>query len=357
MQDGHSSCYFLSVNWKPIARLIPTYQPSQKTTMKTFLLSVTSSLALLVTSGFAHAQSAYPSEKPVTMLVPFAAGGGTDILARLLADKLGEELKQSFVVQNKPGANGLIAIRSMEQSKADGYTLLLGSSSTHMLAPLMSDEKNFINELQKKSTVVSIIADTPLVLAINSKSNIGNLNDMLKLAQNKSLTFGTFGTGTSPHVLGEVLATNTKTMLDHVPYKGSSLAVNDLRGGHIDSVFLTIAAVNTQIDANELRPLAVTGIRRVPTLPSVPTFKELGISGLEDAGWFALFAPAGSPKEVLDMLHESVTKVMAMPVVQSKLVELGLQNTPMSRSEAQQVWIHSTQKTKQMLQQIKLGTK
>lgn len=324
--------------------------------MKKILISLIASFTFLGTLAPGQAQTAFPSEKPVTLLVPFAAGGGTDILARLLAEKLGEEFKQSFVVQNKPGANGLIAIRNMEQSSADGYTLLLGSSSTHMLAPLMSDDKSLINELQKKSTVVSMIADTPLVFAVNAKSPIGSLTDMLKVARDKPLTFGTFGTGTSPHVLGEVLAANTKTRLDHVPYKGSSLAINDLRGGHIDSVFLTIAAVNTQIDANEIRPLAVTGIRRVQTLSSVPTFRELGISGLEDSGWFALFAPAGTPAAVLDRLHASVTKAMATPAIQSKLVELGLQYAPMTRSEAEKVWMTSIQKTSNMLQQLKLGS-
>lgn len=324
--------------------------------MKKILISLIASFTFLGVLPPGQAQTAFPSEKPVTLLVPFAPGGGTDILARLLAEKLGEEFKQSFVVQNKPGANGLIAIRNMEQSSADGYTLLLGSSSTHMLAPLMSDDKSLINELQKKSTVVSMIADTPLVFAVNAKSPIGSLTDMLKVARDKPLTFGTFGTGTSPHVLGEVLAANTKTRLDHVPYKGSSLAINDLRGGHIDSVFLTIAAVNTQIDANEIRPLAVTGIRRVQTLSSVPTFRELGISGLEDSGWFALFAPAGTPAAVLDRLHASVTKAMATPAIQSKLVELGLQYAPMTRSEAEKVWMTSIQKTSNMLQQLKLGS-
>lgn len=327
------------------------------TNMKRLLLTTLASLSWLGAIPTAHAQAAFPSERPITLVVPFAAGGGTDILARLVAEKLGEQLSQSVIVDNKPGANGLIAMGAVERAKADGYTLMFGSSSTHVLAPLMSEDKAFIDEVRKKSTLVSMVADTPLVLAVGTHSDIGNLEQLLSVARQKSLTFGTFGTGSSPHVLGELLAARTNTKLVHVAYKGSAPAITDLRGGHIDSVFLTVAAVSAQVDNKEIRPLAVTGPRRVQTLPDTPTFKEAGVTGLEDSGWFALFAPAGTPAATLEVLHTGVAKVMAMPAIQTQLTELGLQHAPGSRAQAAQAWERSIANIRKLLQQVTISTK
>ena len=324
---------------------------------KRLLLTALASLSWLGAIPAAHAQAGYPSERPVTLVVPFAAGGGTDILARLVAEKLGEQLRQSVIVDNKPGANGLVAMRAVERAAADGYTLTFGSSSTHVLAPLMSEDKALMDQLRKKSTMVSMVAETPLVLAVSAHSEVGNLEQLLRMARQKSLTFGTFGTGSSPHVMGELLAAKTNTKLVHVAYKGSAPAITDLRGGHIDSVFLTVAAVSAQVDNKEIRPLAVTGPRRVQTLPDTPTFKEAGVTGLEDSGWFALFAPAGTPAATLEVLHTGVAKVMALPVIQSQLTELGLQNAPGSRVQAAQAWERSIANTRKLLQQVTISTK
>lgn len=325
--------------------------------MKTLLLAALASLTWWGAMPAAQAQAAFPKERPITLVVPFAAGGGTDILARLVAEKLGEQLGQSVVVDNKPGANGMIAMRAVERAAADGYTLTFGSSSTHVLAPLMSEDKALMDQVRKKSSMVSLVAETPLVLAVGAHSEIGNLEQFLRTARQKSLTFGTFGSGSSPHVMGELLAAKTQSQLVHVAYKGSAPAITDLRGRHIDSVFLTIAAVSAQVDSKEIRPLAVTGPRRVQTLPNTPTFKEAGVAGLEDSGWFALFAPAGTPADVLDTLHNGVAKVMASPAVQTQLVELGLQHAPGTRAQAGEAWERSVTQTRKLLQQVTISTK
>ncbi len=193
------------------------------------------------------------------------------------------------------------------------------------------------------------------MLAVSAKSEAGNLEQLLQVARQKSTTFGTFGAGSSPHVLGEVLAAKTGAKLVHVAYKGSAPAITDLRGAHIDSVFLTVAAISAQVDAKEIRPLAVTGPRRVHTLPDVPTFKEAGVDGLEDSGWFALFAPTGTPVAVLDQLHAGVAKVMALPAVQTQLVELGLQYAPGTRTQGIQAWERSISNTRKLLQNVKIS--
>ncbi|MGJ7530611.1 Bug family tripartite tricarboxylate transporter substrate binding protein [Variovorax sp. GB1P17] len=325
--------------------------------MKRSLVTCIATLATWCVANVAQAQTTWPSERPIGLVVPFAPGGGTDILARLVAQKLGEQMGQTIVVDNKPGANGALALQAVERAKSDGYTLMFGSSSTHVLAPLMSDDKKAMEGVRKKSVMVSIVAETPLVLAVSARSEISTLSQLRQVARTKSLTYGTFGTGSSPHVLGELLAARTGTQLLHVAYKGSSPAITDLRGGHIDSVFLTVAALSAQVESKEIRPLAVTGARRVQSLPDVPTFTEAGITGLGDSGWFAVFAPAGTPVAVLERLHAGVTKVMTLPQVQAKLVELGLQRAPGNREEDAAAWDRSIIQTHKILRQIKITSK
>lgn len=324
--------------------------------MKRLFLAGLTAIAAWCVTATVHAQAGWPSEQPLTLVVPFAPGGGTDILARLVADKLGEHLGQTLVVDNKPGANGAIALRAVERAKADGYTLLFGSSSTHVLAPLMSQDKAAIDDVRRKFVLAGMVASTPLVLAVSAQSGSGSLDQLLQAARGRSVTFGTFGAGSSPHVLGELLAARTGSRLLHVAYKGSSPAITDLRGGHIDSVFLTVAAVSAQIDSREVRPLAVTGPRRVESLPGVPTFTEAGIAGLEDSGWFAIFAPAGTPATVLDRLHAGAAKIMATAQVQSQLLDLGLQRATGSRAQDAAAWDHSIAQTRKILQQVRIST-
>ena len=288
------------------------------------------------------------TERPVTLVVPFSAGGGSDILARLLAEKLRVLLAQSVVVDNKPGANGLIASQFVEKSKPDGYTLVLGSNSTHVIAPLLLPDKEAGEAFRKKYTLISIVAETPLVLAVNEQSTFKDLKEFL-VPGTTELTFGTFGVHSSPHLLGALLAAQSGARLVHVPYRGSAPAVTDLLGGQISSVFLTVAAISSYIGSGHVRALAVTGRERVVTLPNVPTFGESGIAGLENPGWFAIFAPANLPDQIAAYLREKLQEVMSQPDVQAKLRELGLQDARLTTATEAQVWDESIARTRDIL--------
>ena len=325
-------------------------------TMKGLLVAGFVSLAFL---GFIECVQGQPSsavgmnERPVTLVVPFAAGGGSDILARIVADKLRSVIKQTVIVDNRPGANGLIASQFVEKSKPDGYTLMLGSNSTHVIAPLLQPDKEAGETIRKKFALISMISGTPLVLAVSEQSAIKDLKQFLSQSD-KELTFGTFGVHSSPHLMGTLLAAQSGARLLHVPYKGSAPAVTDLLSGQISSVFLTIAAISTYVESKHIRALAVTGTKRVATLPDVPTFQERGIEGLENPGWFAVFAPANVPAPVAAYLREGVREIMSQPDMQTKLQELGLQDArPLADREAA-VWSESIVSTKAILRKTGL---
>jgi tripartite-type tricarboxylate transporter receptor subunit TctC len=302
-------------------------------------------LAALSLCGFhdqARAQAApagFAPAHPVTLVVPFAAGGGTDVLARLIADRLGAEVKQTVIVDNRPGANGMVASQFVEKAKADGETLMLGSTSTHVIEPLLQPDRNAAEAMKGKFTLVAIVAGTPLVLAVNESSKYKTLEQFLK-AKNE-LTFGTFGVHSSPHLMGALLASRTGVQLVHVPYKGSAPAVSDLLSGTIDSVFLTVAGISSFVEAKQLRALAITGKERLASLPDVPTFQESGVPGLENSGWFAIFAPANLPEPITADLREKIGAIMRQPDMRSKLRELGLQQMTIAPGKELEVWNES----------------
>lgn len=257
-------------------------------------------LATLLGAGMlptvnAHAaQVALPSM--IDLIVPFAPGGGTDQLARALAQVVTPDFAGSnIVVENKPGANGAIAARFVSNQKADGGTVLLGSSSTQALGPLIL---KFEIDPIKDLTPVSLLAEIANVLVVPAESKIKTLADYIAYAKNHIVTFGSFGVGSSGHLYGLLFAATEKIQLTHVPYKGSSQAITDMLGGNVDSVFLTTSAVYGLAKAGKVRVLAVTGPHRTGLFPEVQTFKELGVRSLDFNGWFGLFAPKGTPPEI-----------------------------------------------------------
>jgi tripartite-type tricarboxylate transporter receptor subunit TctC len=315
------------------------------------------SLILFLAPSAADAQSAAVSPLPqrlITLVVPFSAGGGTDILARLVARKLEESLHQSVIVDNRPGANGLVASQYVERAKPDGLTLMFGSNSTHVVAPLLSPDKNALEAAKNNFAMVRILAVTPLVLAVREKSEFGDIEQFVNTKRPGGLTFGTFGAGSSPHLMGLLLAAKQGTQLLHVPYKGSTAAVTDLLGGTIDSVFLTAAAIKTYVDAKQVRALAVTGTERVAALPGVPTFKERGISGLENAGWFAVFVPAKTPDDVVSFLNAEFQKIMAEPDIQARFPDLGLQKRDGTLAQDRALWADSISNIQEIIRQTKI---
>ncbi len=326
----------------PVAPFLNRVERIKMRPMNLFRCLVMAAVAGAVFAGSVIAQEVdYPS-KPLTLVVPFAAGGGTDTVARLIGLKLHGALGQPVVVENRPGANGTIASRAVLQQAADGYTLLLGSNSTHVIAPLVAKQAaDGIKSVQANFSITSIVANAPLVLAVRSSAGLRDLTGFLARAKTAVLSYGTFGAGSSAHVMGEVLAESSKVEMLHVPYKGSAPAMNDLLGGQVDSVFLTVAAIEGLVDGGKVRPLAVTGRSRLRSLPNVPTFEEMGVSDMGNAGWFAVFAASRTPPAVIEKVSVALRKIVADPEVKAKLMELGLEPVGSTQQEAQDTWNRS----------------
>jgi tripartite-type tricarboxylate transporter receptor subunit TctC len=280
-------------------------------------------------------------QKTVTLVVPFAAGGGTDTLARLVGARLQSALGQTVVVENRPGANGAIASRSVLGQATDGQALLFGSYSTHVIAPLASKQNTeAMSATLSGYTAIGVIAYAPLVLAVNAASPHRTLAQFISAAKAGQMTFGTFGAGSSAHLLGEIIAANMQARLLHVPYKGSAPATTDLVGGHVDSAILTAAAVQPFVASGTLRALAVSSKSRMPAMPDVPTFAEAGHGGLADTGWFAVFAPSKAPADVAAELSAALGRIATDPEFKSRMVELGLE--PVGAAlDAQALWRQS----------------
>lgn len=302
--------------------------------------------------GDTGAQAANYPVKPVTLVVPFSPGGGTDIIARLVSAEIEKVLGQPVVVENRPGASGAVGAEYVARRPADGYTLIFGTSTTHAIAPIVSKSK--MSGILKKFAPVSKIADSALILAVSSSSPVKSLDDYIKTAKGSTVTFGTFGVGSTPHLLGLLLAAETSSRMVHVPYKGSSPAVADVTGGHIASVFLTVAALSGPIRGGELRALAVAGPGRIPAFPNVPTFAESGYKGFEEAGWFGIFAPVGTPSDIRRKLADAAAKAVAAPSVVKRFSELGLIPASSSPERLQEAWDASVTLVKDIMRKTNL---
>jgi len=280
--------------------------------------------AMLPTAALsADAAEAWPTKR-ITYVVPFAPGGNTDTLARIISEKLTGTLGQPVIVDNKPGAGGNIGSDFVAKAKPDGYTILGGTISSHAINSSIYPKMPY--DATKDFEPITLIASSPLVLAVPANSPYKTAKDLLAAAKAKpgDLTFASAGTGTSPHLAGELLKSVTHVDVTHVPYKGSGPAVTDLIAGHVQFMFDTALIVGPHIKAGKLRPLAVTSSKRVKTLPDVPTLVEAGVPGYEIGSWQAIFAPAGTPKPIVQKLNTSIVGVLKMPDVQERLAGLGM---------------------------------
>jgi tripartite-type tricarboxylate transporter receptor subunit TctC len=236
----------------------------------------------------------------VSLVVPFSPGGGADVLAREFAQAAQAQMPATtIVVDNKPGANGAIANRLVARQKPDGATLLLGTSSTHALGPLLVQSD--VDPVADFSPA-TLLAETSTAFAVQASAPWRTLEEVIAAARRKPVTYATFGVGSSAHLYGLILASATGAKLEHVPYKGSSQAISDLLAGHVDSVLLTTSALDAMAKHGRIRILAVSGKQRTLLLPDVPTFKEQGVSRLEFNGWFGVFGPKGVSAALLDRL-------------------------------------------------------
>ena len=279
-------------------------------------------LALLLSvtaTGQAVAQ-AWPN-RPVRMLVPFTPGGGTDILARIVAGKLSEGLGQQIIVENRPGAKTILATELLKGSAADGYTLLMQTNNFASNATLYAGKLSY--DTYRDIVPVSLVAGNPHVLVVHPSVPAKDLKEFIAVAKAKPgyFTFGSAGSGTVNHLSGELLKMLAGIDMLHVPYKGSGSVMPDLLGGQINSLFAAMPTVTGHIRAGKLRAIAVTTPRRFRALPDVPTIAESGYSGYDFSSWFGILAPAGTPRPVIDRLQAEVVKALKDPGVLERLAD------------------------------------
>lgn len=290
-------------------------------------------LGLALAATAAMAQSTDWPRQPVRLLVGSAPGGGTDAMARAVADRLGPLLKQGVVVENRPGASNTLAADVTAKS-TDGHTLVMGVSTAHAIAPHLL-KLGYDNN--KDLVPVAFVGAVPNVLVANMDLPVKNVADLVKLAKAKpgQLNYATSGSGSTQHIAAELFKDATGTFITHIPYRGSSPALIDLIAGQVQISFDTMPSVMGHIKNGKIRPLAVAAAKRNPQLPDVPTMEEAGVKGVEMSAWYGVYAPASTPKAVIDKLNTEINKVIAMPETQARLSAIGADLTPMSQAQFQ----------------------
>ncbi|QOT80657.1 Bug family tripartite tricarboxylate transporter substrate binding protein [Cupriavidus basilensis] len=264
---------------------------------------------------------AWPT-KPVTIILPFAPGGGTDVGTRLVALRLSQLWGQPVLVDNRPGAAGNVGLDIVSRAKPDGYTLVAGNVGTQSINPSLYKKLNYD---PAAFVPVSLMAELPFALVVTPKLPARNPKELVALAkaQPGKLTYASSGSGGSPHLSAEIFKAATGTDLLHVPYKGGGAAMSDLMAGNVDMLFASILETAGHVKSGKLRALAVTSKVRSPALPDVPTLAEAGITGAESGSWVGLLAPAGTPKDIVDKIAAGVKEVVAMPAVKEQLIAQG----------------------------------
>jgi tripartite-type tricarboxylate transporter receptor subunit TctC len=279
-------------------------------------------ISLLAAAGAALAQ-AYPS-RPVRLVVGFPPGGGVDINARLLAPKLSEYLGQQVFVDNKPGAGTNIANEFVAKSAPDGHTLLVNTAA---LAINMSLYRNLPFDALRDFAPISMFSESPNVLVVPAKLPVANVKELVALAKRSpgKLNYSSAGVGTTQHLAAELLKLRTGTYIAHIPYRGSAPSLTALIAGEVDFSFANIPAIQAHVKSGRLRALGTAAAKRDPQLPDVPTMKEAGVDGVEVVVWYAVFAPAGTPREIVDKLADGVIRATRDPEVRRRLIEQGAQ--------------------------------
>jgi len=268
------------------------------------------------------AQGKYP-QRPITLVVPTAPGGSTDFTARLIADPLSKALGQPVVVDNKPGASGNIGNQFVARAKPDGYTLLVSYSGYHVGNPHLFKQAGW--DPIKDFAPVAMMTRAPQVIAARPNLPAGNLKELIAYAKANpgKLNYASSGNGSIQHIAGELFKQLTGTFITHIPYKGSGPAVQDLMGGQVDLFITTPAGVVSQVQGGRLKALAVTSKQRLASLPNVPTAAESGLQGYELDSWFALYAPAGTPADIVQQLNAEIAKILQAPETRRKADESG----------------------------------
>ena len=291
------------------------------------LLATSVGASLALGAGTAAAQAAYPN-KPIRLVVPFATGGVTDTSGRLIAEHLSKRLGQQVIVDNKPGASGNIGTQMVATAEPDGYTLLLGFDGTLVINPHVFPKVGF--DTLKDFAPIGKIGDAILILVSHPGVPAKTLKEVIALSKTQSggLSYGTSGTGGTPHIAGELLKQRTGANLTHIPYKGGGQAMTDLLGGTIPLVYTAVAGAIQHVKSGKLHAVAVSSGQRAPSLPDVPTFIESGVADFDINSWVGLLAPAKTPRAIVDKLNTELNAVLNDPVVRERLNTLGISASP-----------------------------
>ena len=295
--------------------------------------TVIAALSATALAGLAHAQApAFPT-RPVTMVVPFPAGGITDTMARALAQKMGDTLGQSVIVDNKPGGGSQIAATQVKQAAADGHTVFVGA--TEMFAINQNLFRKFSYDPLRDFTPISSLIASPLVLVVPANSPVNSVNDLVQQAKTRKggMNFASQGIGSIGHLLGELFRGQTGGEYNHVAYKGSAPALQDVMAGQVDMMFDPVITTAPLIAGKKLKPLAIAAAKRSPQLPDVPTLAELGIKGVDAGVWFGAVAKAGTPEPVVAKLNDAFLKALKDPEILKRFSEQGMQPFPSSPAQ------------------------
>ncbi|MGB7257387.1 MAG: tripartite tricarboxylate transporter substrate binding protein [Pseudolabrys sp.] len=291
------------------------------------------SLLLLCVVAAPAMAADYPNHA-IKMVVPFAPGGGTDVLGRIIGQRLSEEWGQPVVVENQPGASGGIGTRAVAKADPDGYTLLMDSTGGLMAAAAaLAPEGHF--DVNKYFAPITVVAAPPYLVVVNPNVKAASIAELIKLARDKpkGLTFGSSGVGAASHLSGVLFEKDANIEMLHVPYRGTGPAVTDLLGGRIDLMFSPSTTVQAMIESGKLRVLATTGGKRSKFFPNVPSVAESGLPGYESVGWFGLLAPAHTPPEIVAKLNKAVVAIMAEKTVIERMAALGAEPEPQTPEE------------------------
>jgi tripartite-type tricarboxylate transporter receptor subunit TctC len=288
-------------------------------------------LALAHSVAFAQSDAGYPN-RLIKIVVPFPAGGATDIMTRNVSQKLNEAWKQPVVVENRAGANGMLGADAVVKSQADGYTYL-AATIAHAVNVSLFPKAPY--QFQRDLRPVAIMGLIPLIPVVRTDSPIRSLNDLVVTSKSKNLNAGSSGNGTAAHLALELFKGTTGAKIQHVPYKGGAPAMTDLLGGQIDVIFALLPEALPHVKSGKLRAVAVTSDQRYPLLPDVPTTSEAGISGIEVTSWNGLMVPAGTPRDIVAKINAEVVRIIGAPDMKARIIEQGFQSVAWGLSETE----------------------
>ncbi|MDB5893104.1 MAG: transporter [Rhodoferax sp.] len=305
---------------------------------RTLIHTAIAATAVGALPSLALAQNTWPTGKAITYMVPFPAGGTTDVLARLIAQQLGTVLGTSVIIDNRGGAGGSVGSEIASRAAPDGFTMLGGTISSHAINISLYPKLGY--DPIKSFAPVTLIGTNPVVLVVNQASPYKTLKDVIDASKAKAaaggLSSASAGTGTSQHLALELMAYKSGVKFTHIPYKGSGPAIQDVIGGQVDMMFDTTVVAGPHIQSGKLRAIAVTSAKRLASLPNVPTVAESGIQGLGDfavESWQAVFVPAGTPQPIVDRLHKEIRAILAKPEMQEKMKGFGIEPADLTTAQ------------------------